>query len=423
MIPNLNIHILQAAMLLGCACLPSVSAGEILGVREAEQTTITCAARMMPHQLLWASGKAIAPAQWGHTAGDQLEFDISLDTDQPELKLGVRYAFFQEWFLRDVKNPGPRELTLTVDGGSALPVAVPDTDGWNHFKVAEITLPPLQAGLHRFALTAPADNCDTNVDAFIFFKEPVNRVEHGLLRPTRLVDKEKGIVLCASVEAQLLEPPENTHENLQSLFNLMSQDFGKPLDAPLYFHLTDKARWWNTKARLVQNRYGIYVLADGRPYDRAEWCWALANYFVQGSGVPAWFSNSSSRVTGWMDWLPSLQGGAQDVEMQNAAIAQQMAVEFLASDNSVCDKAETVQLAMRIKYGGDIFRRFWNRVAEKQAESIAASRPLLTFNKFETLAILSEVAGEDVLPFFRRWRGFADEGPVDPLVLTMQLED
>jgi len=412
---------LSAVLVLGFVAVCTFSSAEILGIREAEQTTITCAARMNPCKILWASGKAIAPAQWGHSAGDRLEFDLAIDSFQENVKLGVRYAFWATGFQKDVSNPGPRQLELTIDNSRALPVQVPDTDGWNHFQVSEVRLPPLQPGLHHFALAAPANFCDTNVDAFVFYREPISRMETGILRPTRLIDAKEGVVLCASVDAPLLKPPDQTRATLQGLFELMSQDFGKSTNDRLFFHLTDRRRWWNTKARVVQNRYGIYVLANGKPYDRSEWCWALANYFVQDCGMPAWFVNSSSRVTGWMDWLPSLAGSASDLELQHAAAAQEAAEDFLTSSEALTNSAETVQLAVRLKYGNDIFKKFWNHAAEKQKEAAATGRPK-NYDKYETLAMLSDVAGEDVLPLYKRWSGFKSEGPVDPLVLTLQLK-
>lgn len=398
------------------AGLTSAATAEILGVREAEQTTITCAASIRPHGLLWASGKQIAPASWGRTAGDKLEFELTTDSFQGNVKLGIRYAYFAAWHKRDVKNPAPRELQLVIDGTTTLPVAVPDTDGWNHFRVAEVALPPLQPGRHQFALISTADFSCTNIDAFVFFREPVPLERNGILRDTRLVAPEKGIVLCASDLAILTEPAEHTHAMLQGLYELLLADFGMEEPVRFCFHLTDKTRWWNTEAPVVQNKFGIYVLANGQPYDRAEWCWALARYLALGSGVPEWFADSSSRVTGWVDWLPSLPGNVSDAETENTATAMASVQEFLDSDHLECARVETVHLAVRVQYGQDVFRRFWELIAQKSQEAGSSVK----LDKHQTVAILSEAAGEDVLPLYERWSGFRDEGPVDPLVLVFQ---
>ena len=410
-----------AATVAAIALISSSAVAEVIAVREAEDTTITCAAKWPNAKMLWASGKYIHPPTWGRAAGDKLEFDLTLDTYQENLKLGVRYAYFAEWHRNDIKTePGPRELSLIIDGLNRLPVAVPDTKGWNHFGVAEIALPPLQPGYHRLSLESIANFSDTNVDTFIVFREPVKREQTGLLRPTRVVDSDKGIVLCASVEARLTEPVADTYATLKSLCSFMSEDFQTHKDQQIFFHLTDKRRWWNTPADVVLNRYGIYVLADGKPHDRAEWCWTLADYFIRDTGVPSWFAHSSARVMGWTSWLPSLSSSATDEETQKVAQLQEQAAQFLSSPDSTTDKIEVVHLAMQLRFGTDILKRFYAKVAEKRAAIPPGS--VFSLNKFETLAILSETTGEDILPYYKRWTGLKDEGPVDPLTIVLQAE-
>jgi hypothetical protein len=396
---------------------PALTQAGILGVREAEDTTITCAFSPHLHRELWASGGKQTPARWGYNAGDKLEFEMETPDFAGDVRMALRYAYHKDSHEGQVKDPAPRELNLVIDGTDSVVIPVPDTKGWNHYGVSEVVLPPLQPGKHLFQLVCTADKSCTNVDAFVFFTEPVDRKAEGLLRPVRVVDRTEGIVLCVSDQAVLTEPIEQIDETLQGLFDLMGEDFAVPDGLAIYTHLTDKHRWWNVDGRVVHNRYGIYMLADGNGTDRTEWCWALARYFVKDSGVPGWFADTSSRVTGWMDWLPSLKDSVSDQEAGNAAATMAQAQDLLQSEELTTDRAEVVHMAVRMKYGDDSFRKFWQKIAERRAGSNGTPG---SYDKHGVVAVLSEAVGEDVLPLYKRWTGFADEGPVDPLLVRVE---
>lgn len=387
---------------------------EILGIREAEDCKITCKAEVRIGNDSWSSGGRLVGYGWGDAAGDSAEFDTSLEKPVFDLKLGLRYAYHDAPYVRDYPNrPVPHRLDLFINGQGPIRVEVPDTEGWNHMKIATVYLPPLPQGNHSFRLVASAAESCVNLDAFVFFRGDVDPITGGPLRPTRLAGSEPvKFVICANPDTSLPDVPDKILATYQQLREMMVSDYGKGPDGPIFVHFAGP-KYWDQRVPAMKNRFGIYLAATGKPLNRADWCWTLAEYFGDRR-VPPWFRHSSARVSGLLEWLPALDASTAPAEDTEGARLLARAKAFLDDPTTVAEQVETVHGAIRVRYGTDVFRKFWSFVAQT---------PQLTDNnavwdKGTLMSLMSQAAAADVTPLYRRWRGFAAEGPVDPLVLT-----
>jgi hypothetical protein len=70
------------------------------------------------------------------------------------------------------------------------------------------------------------------------------------------------------------------------------------------------------------------------------------------------------------------------------------------------DNAEPVQYAIRLKYGPDVFKRFFHLCAEAGRKGEIDFTPGRHLTNAEIVRYMSRAAGEDVTPLYRQWKGF-----------------
>lgn len=70
------------------------------------------------------------------------------------------------------------------------------------------------------------------------------------------------------------------------------------------------------------------------------------------------------------------------------------------------DSAEEVLYGMRAKYGKDILRRFYKECRDADARGEIKLARGKGPNRDQYVQLMSRAAGEDVLPYFKKWNGF-----------------
>lgn len=319
---------------------------------------------------------------------------------------------------------GDHVAHLYINDAGPIVVTFADTHGWNWFQVATAELPLLEPGTHKFRLTTPLDLQAANLDALTLYRGDIEAAPAGPLRPSVVAtsDDDKIIVL-ASPNAELVDDADNIASTYQQLLSLMETDFGRDLQHPVNVHFVEPPLWDPRNGRAVKNQYGIYLLADDQTV-RAEWCWVLAEYIADPQ-VPRWFRESICRTNGLLDWLPSLDSSTTTKEDVLAAALVAEADKFLENPTTTCSRVEVVHAAVRARYGNDVFKRFWQEVAEMKTQHTEGDgsitrvlTPVDIMDKNVLIQVLSEAVGEDIAPLYRRWTGFAGELPIDPVAVS-----
>lgn len=410
---------MMASVAAGLTVLHVVASGaplqqemQILASREAEKSRFAGKSGPHVHNEPWASGGADI-SYWGEL-GDTVEWETEFVAPQSGLQLAVRYAFdAREYKRRAPLSANTHVLHLYIDEQGPLSISLEDTRGWNWYGVATLALPPISPGRHVFKLVSPAAGNAANLDCFTFFRGGIDPAAPTPLRPGVVHETSATLLVLASPCAQLPVSPAEVAKTFERLRELMAEDFGRTPQLPILVHFLDPAHWDRSHGRAVKNRFGIYLLADDK-LQRADWCWALAECFGE-QRLPRWFRDSSARVSGLLDWLPAIEESTTPYEDTDAANLVSEARRLLASEDARTTRVEVVHAAVRAKYGEDVFRKFWHLLREEEK---AAPKALAPLDKLGVMMLLSRAAGSDVTPLYRRWTGFAEEGPVDPLVVT-----
>lgn len=415
MISMIKCSIVRVVTPLAALCLvllwARLAQAEILSVQEAENCVIQCAAGNTPYKEAWASNGAITPASWGDTQGDRLQWDINLREIVSGVWFGVRYAYDETAYLRArkrAKDPAvAHTLHLRINDGNVIVVPIPDTGGWNHYGVSHVKLPVLGAGLNTFRLYSPAEGSCANLDCCTVYTGPVDATAPGPLRPTRLAQSaRRQFHICATPLAVLPTAPQEAADRFDQLYELMHEEYGTAVPTPIWVHFADPAHWVHRRRRAIRNRFGIYLIADGRASDKTDWCLTLADAFGTAP-VPHWFFYSAARAQTELKWLPAIEPSGVAQAAREMLLRE--ARELLDNPQAACRRPEVAHAAVSLKYGSDVFANFWRLVG---AETIAQGKPLSTDG---VLGLLSRAAGEDVTPLYRRWPGLATEGPVAPI--------
>ncbi len=162
-------HGIHRVFLVSVAALAAAPArAEALFVIEAENCEHSGGAASR-QDAIWCSGRGVVGDFWGERPGDRIQFTQTLSLLAEDLKLAVRYSFFEDHCkgFRGLPAAGDGVL-LRVDGATTIPLPMKDTGNWHRFGSAISALPPLAAGPHTFALESAAPNSVRNIDAFIF---------------------------------------------------------------------------------------------------------------------------------------------------------------------------------------------------------------------------------------------------------------
>ncbi|MBU0637661.1 MAG: hypothetical protein KKB50_02260, partial [Planctomycetes bacterium] len=365
----------QGALLTLCAIglapgpVAQASADEIVRTLEIRGCQVTCAAGDELQRTIWASADDVTPAYWGRAAGDAISWTVELPQSYSDLKLGVRYSYAAEHYRR-VSGTEAQErcLLLNVDDGPPQRIAVPDTGWWDLFELTSVPLPHLARGPHSFVLTSPAQHTTTNLDCFLIYRGPVARLPAPLRRTQVAESASKRFVLRATPNAQLQMTPEEIFQAFDKIFAHYRDYIGWEPPTPVVIHLIEAGKWDNPGATAYQNNWGVFFRAEVMQREQGNWCHEMTHMFYVGH-FPGWFDESSVHTLTTFNWVPTLfptHKRPEDNPHYRRCVAEARAV--LKDRNLRCDRVEPIQYAIRLKYGPDVFRRFFHLCAAAGAK-------------------------------------------------------
>lgn len=394
-------------------------------VIEAENHIEKCAAGMKTGGSMWAMGKSLTPEFWGREPGDEIKWSLSLKSRENNLKIAVRYSYSQGHYTGFSGHHNPaRILELTIGGGNPIPVAVPDTGWWEHFETTHITLPPLDAGTHEFRLRSVVFHTVTNVDSFIFYKGNEKDLP-ATWRGTRVaLSESKRFALLMTPNAR----PGISRDQIFADFNRIYEHYylcmgwGPP--TPIQIHVIEDQLWDNPGATAYQNQWGVYFRAGGMAKDQGNWCHEMTHMFYCAH-FPGWFDESSVRTLTTFNWMPELFPRFEKpgdnpyykrCESEGRALLQNPGLRV--------DSPDPVHYAIRLKYGPDVFKRFFHLCGEAGKKGEIDFTPGRHLTNAEIVKYMSLATGEDVVPLYRRWRGFeyTPELDVEEILATSEKE-
>jgi len=396
---------LPAAVIILLA--PVAGFGQVIRVDEIKTCKVTCEAGATLQDTIWASGRDVTPAYWGRKEGDSVEWTIELKRAEPEPRLGIRYSYAAEHYRR-VSGPeaARRVLLLTVDDGEPTEVAVPDTGWWDLFELTSVALPPLPAGRHRFKLVSPLAHATTNLDCFVLYRGKA-RALPPTLRATQIAESpSRRFVLKTTPNTPLKMDHEELFDHFDRIYEHYRKYMGWAPPTPVSIHLIEPA-CWDSGATAFQNQWGVFFRADALPTEQGNWCHEMTHMFYCAH-FPGWFDESSVKTLTTFNWVPALfpaHEKPEDNPYYRQCVAEARAV--LDHPQQQFDSIDAIQYAIRVKYGADVFRRFFHLCVQAGEKGEIDFTPGRHLTKGEIVRYMSRAAGEDVGPIYRQWRGFA----------------
>ena len=408
---NAQLHHLHSACfvwLAGIAISSPIALADVLHIAEMKACQITCAAGSTLQESNWASGRDVTPAYWGRQVGDAIVWETTLKRRQASLIFGLRYSYAAEHYQQHGGQAASRRvLFLTVDQEEPIEVAVPDTSWWDLYELTSVALPPLKAGKHVLRLESTLPHATTNVDCFVLYDGSINSLP-GPLRATQFAESaSRRYVLRATPRAKVLLEPEELFAQFDRIYEHYRQYMGWAPAIPITLHLMEP-ECWDSGATAYQNQWGVFLRADAMRTEQGNWCHEMTHMFYEAR-FPGWFDESSVKMLTTFEWAPALYPAydkPEDNPYYRQCVAEGRAV--LDQPKRQVDSIDAVQYALRLKYGADLFRRFFHLCAEAGEKEQLEFRPGRHLTKAEIVQYMSQAAGEDVGPLYRQWRGFAD---------------
>jgi hypothetical protein len=395
------------AAALGTLC-SAAAFGQVIRVDEIKACKVTCEAGSALQDTIWASNRDVTPAYWGRKEGDAVTWTVDLKRALRKPRLGVRYSYAAEHY-RNVSGPeaARRVLTLTVDDGAPIEVAVPDTGWWDLFEMTSVALPSLSTGRHRFMLTSTIPHATTNLDCFVLYRGKTSALPPAL-RATQIAESpSRRFVLKVTPNAPLKMDPEELFDRFDRIYDHYQKYMGWAPPIPISIHLIENA-CWDSGATAFQNQGGVFFRADVMPTEQGNWCHEMTHMFYCAH-FPGWFDESSVKMLTTFNWMPTLFPAHRKPE-ENPYYRQCVAEARAVLDNpkQQFDSPDPIQYALRVKYGPDVFQRFFHLCLQAGKDGEIDFTPGRHLTKDEIVRYMSRAAGEDVAPLYRQWRGFAE---------------
>jgi len=383
------------------------SEGRIVKIYEAEDCTITCAAGNQIGRTIWASGGKRTPDFWGRDVGDEVSWTINLIEPRDNLKLAVRYSYAHSHYVNFTgsSNPG-RNLELIIDDGKPYALTVPDTGWWDLFETSHVPLPALSKGKHKFRIRSAVPHTTTNLDCFIFYEGSASELSPALLRTEIATSISNRFRLRITAHARLEIPSEDIFRHFDRIYEHFSDYIGWEPPAPIMIHIIEDKLWDNPGATSYQNQWGVFFIASRMANDQGNWCHEMTHMFYCAH-FPWWFDESSVRTLTTFNWAPDLFpqfNKPEDNPYYRQCAAEGQAV--LENPLRKFDNAEPIQYATRLKYGPDVFKRFFHLCAKAGRKGEIDFTPGRHLTNAEIVKYMSLAAGEDVTPLYKQWKGF-----------------
>ena len=122
--------------------------------------------------------------------------------------------------------------------------------------------------------------------------------------------------------------------------------------------------------------------------------------------VPRWIDEPLVRVLTSLVWVDRLYPNESD-RVAHIEGMRRAGRDFRENPGKRFDSVEPILNAIADRFGPEVYGRFFRAclaAARRKELELVPERQMTTA---ETMKYLSEAAGADVVPFFRRWNGFA----------------
>lgn len=396
---------------------------QVIRIDEAEKGKIICASQEKG-QTMWASGGGVTPPFWGFRPDESVEWPIIVKGDGKGLKLAVRYSYAAQHHrdFHHAENP-KRDLHLIIDGDDKKPIKVhvPDTGWWDIFETTIVDLPELPPGKHILKIVSPEPLMTTNLDCFILYRGDADKIPLGMRSmtiarsvtsrpasespasdPTRFV-----IRVTPKAPLMLKIKPEEITKQFDRIYDYYAEFMGWT-PPPFGVNIVEDRRWPDRGATAYQNNFGVHFRASVMHTEQGNWCHEMTHMFYVAH-FPGWFDESSVHSLTVLHWVPTLfpRGSRPDSDpMYKAWITD--AKRFLDSPGETTGNMVLVQNAVQVKYGPEVFKRFFQFCREAGARKELDFTPGRHLTKAEIMKYMSKAAGEDVTPIYSRWTGFSE---------------
>jgi hypothetical protein len=393
-----KLGLLVCLLALGARCF-GWERGQIQ-IIEAEQCLVT-PGHAAPKGFPWASGEGQVHEFWGEQPNDTVRFDLTLASDEPALKVGVRYSYNMRHYLGMRGRPVSVEgIVLAVDGGGPVKLTMPDTGDWHIYRLLEVPLPPLRKGTHHFALRSTAAGAVRNIDCFVFYTGAMDGVAAWLRGSVAYRDPSGRFWVLTSPGLEVGSRVQAFIGTVSRAWKFYADYYGHEAPKPLRLHLIPNNKWDNPGATAYQNNAGLFFPESSFDKDTGNILHELTHWFNMGR-LPGWFDEPTVHALTCFVWFPELQPWDDPVLRQRTVQGKQA----VQSVTTPLPSVEDVLSVLFVEHGRDLFRKFWHGVHEAERQGkLAAGKAL---SRDELVQYLSRAAGKDVRPVFQRWPGFA----------------
>ncbi len=376
---------------------------------EAEENEILCARGGEPAVCDWAYGRACTPDWWGESKGDALICQGPLFSDLNNTCLLIRYAY-EENAIRVVyhQEPEPNIWYLKVDDFDEVPVLFSDTGSWNIFDSVEIKLPPLKKGKHQFELVTLNDRRNLRVDCFIVFESDAYRIT-PMMKGTNIAKSEDGRILIRSTpDVQLPEKTSEIIAEYQKMISWFEQETFCAPNNPIVINIFSDELWPDAGSTAFQNAGGMFFATGDWSWNKGNRVHELHHVFQQGR-IPSWFDHPIIRTYDAWDSAHEIFGGIEHPGNETDPGFKERYTagnRLLTNAAARTDDPHDVAYALRITYGRNIFHGMYHTI-QQDVRNGKLDLDGRSLTKDELIKYISISAGENVLPLFERWNGFA----------------
>ncbi len=406
-IPEKPLRILPRALLPVLLSFTAARA-QVVRIQQTEACDITCAAGPQPEGSPWAANGQVTPAFWGREPGDAVEWRLRLPEPERRPHLAVRYSYARDAYVgfSHAENTS-RTLACSIDGTLLEPLHVPDTGNWHVFATTRLDLPALEPGDHTFRIWSTAPHSTTNLDCFILYNGEPDVLPPSLAHTILATSPSNHFQIRATAGVRLRAEPGAVFSQFERIYDAYRSTMGWEPPNPVVINVLEDARWDNPGATAYQNNAGVFFKESTFLTDTGNWVHEMTHMFYVAH-FPGWFDEPSARVLTTCLWVPGLFPRYANPQ-QDPAFREALRIgrEVLARPTTYHDSIEPILYAIWVKYGPDVFRRFFHQCAEAGRAGHIDFTPGRHLTRDEIVRYFSIAAGEDLTPLFQRWTGYS----------------
>ncbi|MCW5934284.1 MAG: hypothetical protein KIT45_08305 [Fimbriimonadia bacterium] len=381
----------------------------LVRVAEAETLEIKCAAGAQPGDNLWASGGFFTPRFFGKAVGDSLTWRFELAAPLEEPVLLVRYAYDEPGYTAFAGSKPPREFQVLVGALKPLKLSFPHTGGWDEYDTVTLKLPPLIKGRHMIRLVSLAEHTTTDIDVLGLAEEMPERLPVPF-RPTVIAKAESGrFLLRATAQARFTPDEKSIIAEFEKIYRFMKNYSDWEPTVAIGINVIEDRLWPFGSATAFSDMRGVFFRASVMHKAFGDWCHEMSHWFLVGRS-PKWLEEPLVQVLTAMVWMPGIYPGPDPKKDPLYAQGERIGRDVLNSPKRQYEDIAPVLYAIAVKYGPDIYGRFFKACAKAGAKEELVFHPGRHLTRDEIARYLSEAAGESVLPLLKRWKGF-DNAP------------